>query len=181
MIQRRDRCESQHLHDMGNRTFWVFLSVVLLVGLAAGYRLSALPRLETYKLLNVAGLSYSFFGVLVLSELLAASASWKNVCVKFLAPAVLWFHALIPLGAFVGALVPAQLRKPSSAIVAKFFVGFFAYSLIPVLILEEVVVLPKLSFVKRDIESRWRWFGLFLLLTGVAVQLIAALLAICEQ
>ncbi len=166
---------------MSNPMFRVFFSVLLLLlGFALGYWLSALPRLETYKLLNVAGLSYSFLGVLVLSELLAASARWKDVCVKFLAPAVLWFYSVFPLGAWMGAAMrPLLMHKPSS--VARFFLVFFGYSLLPLSILNEVVVLPQLPFVKRDIETRWRWFGLFLLLNGVAFQLIAALLAIRGQ
>jgi hypothetical protein len=169
--------KGQHPHDMSNRTALVFFSVLLLLGLAAGYRLSALPRLETYKLLNVAGLSYSLLGVLVLSELLA-SARWKRTCVKFLAPAVLWLDSLIPLGAFAGAFVAQLTHKPSSEIVRKFFIGFFVYSLIPLSVLNETVVWPQLPFVKRDIEARWQMFGLYLLLSGVAFQLVAAILAI---
>jgi hypothetical protein len=87
---------------MTNRVFRIFFSVVLLLGLAAGYWLAALPGLQTNELLNLVGLSYNFLGVLVLSELLAVSATWKNICVKFLAPGVLWLHTLIPLGACVG-------------------------------------------------------------------------------
>jgi Na+/melibiose symporter-like transporter len=165
---------------MSNRRFLVLVSVLLLLGLAAGYRLSTLPRLETYKLLNVAGLSYSLLGMLVLSELLA-SATWKRICVKFLAPAVLWLHSLIPLGAFVGAFVAKLMHKPSWEIVCKFFIGFFTYSLIPLSVLNEFVVWPQLPSIKRDIEARWRLFGLFLLSSGVAVQLVAAILAVRGQ
>jgi hypothetical protein len=160
---------------VSNLAFWSFVSLVSLLGLVLGYRLSALPKLEGHKLLNVAGLSYDFLGVLVLSELLASSAKWKDICVKFLAPTVLWFHALIPFGAFVGGGFVAQVtHQPSSEIVGRFFMLFFAYSLIPVSVFQELVVLPKLPFVKRDVETRWRWFGFFLLLSGVGVQLIAA-------
>lgn len=159
--------------------FWIFVSAISLLGLALGYRLSALPRLETYKFLNVAGLSYDFLGVLVLSELLASTVRWKNVCVKFLAPLILWLHTLIPFGAFLGASLPGQLmHKPSSEIVAKFFLLFFGYSLIPLTVFDEFVVFPRLRFVKRDVETRWRWFGLLLLLSGVGLQLAAAVLAL---
>lgn len=98
---------------------------------------------------------------------------------KFLAPAVLWFNSVIPLGVFMGAGV--RMQKPSAGIIAKFSVGFFPYSLIPLALLNEFVVFPILPFVKRDVETRWRWFGLLLLLSGIAVQLIAALLAIGGQ
>jgi len=63
---------------MSNRAFWIFVSILLLFGSVTGFRLSGLPKVETYKLLNVAGLSYNFLGVLVLSELLATSPRWKD-------------------------------------------------------------------------------------------------------
>jgi len=164
---------------MSNRAFRIFLSILFLFGVAAGYRLSALAKLETHKLLNVAGLSYNFLGVLVLSELLATSSRWKDACVRFLAPGVLWFNSVIPLGAFLGSLVIARLmHKPSSGTVAQFSLTFFFNSLIPLSILNEFVVLPTLPFAKADIETRWRLFGFFLVLTGTGVQLIAGLLAI---
>jgi hypothetical protein len=164
---------------MRNRIFWAFQSIFVLLGLALGYRLSALPKLETYKLLNVWGLSYSFFAVVVLSEVLGASAKWKTICVKFLAPAVLWFCTLFPFGALAGALTSLLLAdKPNAESFAKFCLYFFGYSVIPLSILNDVVVLPKLPFLRQDIDTRWRWFGLFLLLSGVAFQLIAAIMAI---
>jgi hypothetical protein len=178
---------------MTNRVFRIFFSVVLLLGLAAGYWLAALPGLQTNELLNLVGLSYNFLGVLVLSELLAVSATWKNICVKFLAPGALWLHTLIPLGACVGAQLHEvrTLSRASGVVgaiqlmrispVAHFFFLFFGYSLLPLSVLNEFVVLPQLPFAKRDIESRWRWFGLFLLLSGIAFQLIAVLLAIRRQ
>jgi hypothetical protein len=164
---------------MSNRAFWSFVSLVLLLGFGLGYRLSGFPKLDALKLLNVAGLFYSFLGVLVLFEVLESSARWKAICVNLVAPAILWFHALIPFGAFVAADSIAQLtHQPSADIVGKFFIGFFAYSMIPVSIFQELVVLPKLPFVKRDVETRWQWFGFFLLLSGVVVQLVSAVLGL---
>jgi hypothetical protein len=178
---------------MSNRIFGIFFSVVLLLGLAAGYWLAALPGLRTNQLLNLVGLSYSFLGVVVLSELLAVSATWKNVCVKFLAPAVLWVHTLVPLGACVGAqLQEVRTLSRASGVVgaiqsmrisprADFFFLFFVYSLLPLSVLNEFIVFPRLPFAKTDVDSRWRLFGLFLLLSGMAFQIIAALQAICGR
>ena len=164
---------------MRKLAFRLFAALVLLLGIGVGYRLSAVPKLEVHKLLNVAGLAYNLFGVLVLSEVLESSAKWKAICVDFLAPAILWFHALIPFGAFIaGGLIAQLTHQPSAGIVGKFFIGFFAYSMIPVSVFQELVVLPKLPFIKRDLETRWRWFGFFLLFSGVVVQLVGAVLGL---
>lgn len=156
--------------------FWLFVSVVMLVGLGIGYRLSLLTKVESSALLTAGGLSYDFLGVLVLSEFIGAK--WKTICVEHVAPVVLWLHALIPLGALVGGYAALLMHKPTGEIVVKFFFGFFGYSLLPLSIFQELVVLPKLPFVKKDVENRWRWFGFFLLISGVALQLIAAILVL---
>src|SRR6266404_6056091 len=146
---------------MSNRVFVVFISFVLALGLAIGYHLSLLPRLETYKLLNVAGLCYDFLGIVVLSEITASSARWKKISVEWVAPVVLWLHTGIPLGVFIGGSLAAMLVHSSSgAAVSRFAAVFWAYSMIPLAVLNETVVFPQFAFL-RGLESRWRWFGLF--------------------
>jgi hypothetical protein len=163
---------------VSNRTFVVFISVVFALGLAAGFKLSEIPRLESHKLLNVIGLFYDFLGVMVFWEKLTSSSTWKRICVDVLAPRVLWFHTTLPLGTLVGALVAAvSVHGPSWSTVSKFAGVFWSYSIIPLLILDAKVAFPRLPAFKT-MESRWQWFGLFLLLSGIASQLIAALLGL---
>jgi hypothetical protein len=93
--------------------------------------------------------------------------------VELIAPAVLWFQTVFPLGALIGggsALIFGH--KPSATAVAKFGLLFWSYSIIPVFLLDEFVAFPRLA--SKKIESRWRWFGLLLLLSGVMLQLFAA-------
>jgi hypothetical protein len=85
-----------------------------LLGVAAGYQLSALPKLETHKLLNVAGLFYDFLGVAVLSEMVASSAKWKQISVDAIAPGILWLHTIFPFGTFLGGFLAALLLHSSS-------------------------------------------------------------------
>jgi len=47
-----------------------------------------------------------------------------------------------------------------------FALGFF----------NELVVFPKLPFFSRDIEARWKWMGLLLVLGGIVAQLVAAVI-----
>lgn len=158
---------------MSNRTFVAFSSIVILLGFMSGFKLSALTQLVPSKLINVVGLVYDLLGVVVLTEIASSSEKWKNISVRYIAPFVLWVHTLVPLGVFLGAI--AGFRHPSSRTLATFAVSFWGYSLIPLAILNETVVFPQFSRFK-SIESRWRYFGIFLLLSGVGMQLLAALL-----
>ena len=151
------------------------------MGCAVGYGLSRLPRIESDRLLNVAGLSYTLLGVLVLSEVLAGG-TWKNFCVKFLAPGVLWFHSIVSIGALLGSgLLARHMDRPSWSVTARWSFGFFLYSIFPLAFLDEMVVLPRLRFVKRDIQTRWQWLGFCLILTGVALELVGAILGFSRE
>jgi hypothetical protein len=158
-----------------DRIFWPVLSAMFVLGFVGGYRMSGLPGLDTHKLLNLAGLLYAFLGVLVLSEVLATER-WKSLSVKWLAPTILWLPSVIPLGAFFSGFAGETMKRPSSATVGTFSLAFLGYSMIPVSLFNEIVVFPQLQLIKRDVETRWRWLGFFLVLSGVGVQLIAAVI-----
>lgn len=158
---------------MKNRTFLPFIVALLLVGFATGYRLSKISRIDTSKLLNIVGLFYDLLAIVVLNEVLATNAKWKQLSADWMAPATLWAHTVIPLGAAVSALIVSFAHFPSSSIILGFAFGFFLYSIIPLAALEMAVVNPKFTIFKSA-ESRWRYFGLWLLLSGVALQLVAA-------
>lgn len=144
-------------------------------GFAIGYCISEIPKIDRAKVLNIVGLFYDLLGIVVLSEVFATNARWKKTSVEWIAPATLWAHTNIPLGAAVAASVVAFLHFPSAGIIFRFAFGFFVYSLIPLALLEITVVNPTLSIFK-GVGSRWRYFGLWLLLSGVTLQLIAAVL-----
>ncbi len=62
---------------------------------------------------------------------------------------------------------------PSSGVVAEFLASFFVPSL-PVLgVMEATVFVPKFSWF-QNLETRYRMFGLILLVTGICIQLVAA-------
>ncbi len=68
------------------------------------------------------------------------------------------------------------MHKSSSSIVLLFSLSFLGCSALANSIFLEMVVSPRLPFLGKDIETRWRWLGLFLVLGGVGTQLIAAVL-----
>src|SRR5579864_8650303 len=163
---------------MSNRTFIIFVLLIAVVGGITGYRLAAVPNLQTYKLLNIVGLLYDLLGVFVLSELLGSSTKWRSISVHTIAPAVLWLHTIFPLGALIGAgFTGIVAHRPSWSVVAKFGLAFWAYSIIPLTLLDMTVVFPPFKAL-QGLESRWRRFGLFLLASGVGLQLVAAILGL---
>jgi hypothetical protein len=126
---------------MNNRRFVVFIAGIVGLGITPGCRLASLPRLETYKLLNVAGLFYDLLAVLVLSEIVASSARWKRISVEKIAPGVLWFHTVFPLGVSLGGLLAAVLLHSSAwAAVSRLASTFWAYSLLPLSVLDTTVL-----------------------------------------
>ncbi|WP_169746925.1 hypothetical protein [Edaphobacter aggregans] len=103
-----------------------------------------------------------------------ATDGWKDFCVRKLAPSIVWGHTAIPVGAILGGVIAAIMHKPSSLAVGLFSFAFWGYSLLALLPFEKIVAFPQ--FVKRDVETRWRWLGFFLVLGGVGAQLVAAVM-----
>jgi hypothetical protein len=158
---------------MSNRAWKVTLALTVALGIYIGYRLAAIPNLQPYKLLNIIGLLYNLLAVFVLSEVLIGSPNWKRISVERIAPVLLWAHITVPIGAAIGAgLARLEGRGPSASITAGFAFAAFGYMSFVGWALAQTVVLPRLF--KRDIEARWRYFGLVLLSSGMLFQLISA-------
>jgi len=151
-----------------------FKPALILLGALAGFRLSLIPALHPYKLLNVAGLLYTLLGVVVLSEIVATATWWKTLCVQVISPAIRWIHYLVPIGAMLGGATAAVLRKPSGMSVLVFWFGFWGASTLVLYLFEHIVVFPKPPF-GQDVDSRWRWLGFFLVMCGVCCQLLAGI------
>jgi hypothetical protein len=81
------------------------------------------------------------------------------------------FQTVLPFGIFTGAMI-----APSTAVsaeVAHFSLSFWAYSLLPLALIEARVFFPRLHQF-QNVEVRSRMFGVVLVPTGISVQLIAA-------
>ena len=154
-----------------NLLFVVFIVVLGLSGALLGHTLARYPKLETFKLLNIVGLTYDLLGILVLSEAVAQSERLKAFMVDWVAGFLLWTQSVVPLGALVGAWLGSSL--PSSGITTHFFASFFAYSILVLALIDSTVFFPRFKRL-QDLSLRARTFGLILLITGVVIQLVAA-------
>lgn len=155
-----------------NLVFYCFVAGLSVIGCFLGYTLAGYQKLVPYKLLNIIGILYGLLGIVVLAEFVTKSDALKSFMVHWVAGLLLWAHSIIPLGALVGAGIAHAL--PSATVVAKFFASFFAYSLLILGFLDFAVFNPKFKPF-TVLATRTQVFGLILLLSGMVVQLIAAL------
>jgi len=151
--------------------FIVFLAALFALGLHIGREVASLPRLESFKLLNILGLTLDLLGLLILSEYVVTSERLKAFVVGWVAGLVLWSLTVLPIGAWLGAATFTQ--GASSAKASEFFLNLFAYVMLPLAVLDAAVANP-IQPMSRDRTARVRRFGLLLLLAGTVVQLLAA-------
>lgn len=154
-----------------NPVFVVFIAALGVTGVFLGQALAAHSKLETFKLLNIVGLTYDLLGIVVLAEVVAQSKRLKAFMVKWVAGFLLWAQSVVPFGAFFGAWVANA--SPSSSVATGFFASFWAYSILILAVIDSTVFFPRLQRL-QDLSLRARTFGLLLLLTGVVIQIVAA-------
>ncbi len=157
---------------MSNRIFLLFIGLLLLLGIYLGWFLANLPSFSVPAILNVVGIGYSILAVVVLYETVTVDEKLKKVTVTYIAPVLLWAQMVVPLGVTASWLLIRKLHHGNE--ISAFGFLFFAYSMLPLLFLDATVVFPRIAKLK-SLDGRHRRFGLFLLLSGLGMQLIAGL------
>lgn len=157
---------------MSNRVFLGFIALLLLLGIYLGWLLANRPSFSIPALLNVAGIGYSIFAIIVLYETVAQDENLKAVIVSYVAPFLLWAQTVVPLGVTASWFLIRNLHHGNE--VAAFGFSLFAYSILPLSFVDATVTFPRIARFK-PLDGRYRRFGLFLLLSGLVMQLIAGL------
>jgi len=157
---------------MSNRVFPVFIALLLLLGIYLGWFLANRPSFSIPALLNVAGIVYSILAVILLYETVAQDEKLKVVIVSYVAPFLLWAQTVVPLGIAASWFLIRNLHHGNE--VSAFGFSFFAYSILPLSFVDATVTFPRIAK-RRPLDGRYRRFGLFLLLSGLGMQLVAGL------
>lgn len=157
----------------------VIFVVIILASAAAGVVLSVwLSKLQTIplaKILNLAGIAYGLLGVLVLSEAIVRGQAVRRFMVQWTGSALLWAHTGLALGALVGAGIEYNAGRPSAHAAMKFASGLFCLVLWVGGFVDMTVTNP-LSIRHGEISGRHQRLGLVVLVTGLALQLAAAVM-----
>jgi hypothetical protein len=86
----------------------------------------------------------------------------------------------VPIGFAIGAwLGHTFLDAPTGESVARFLFSVFMYSILPLGLFDATVVFPRIPAFHTN-ETRRRIFGLFLVTTGVLLQLVASILDLVQ-
>jgi hypothetical protein len=163
------------LQMMNNKQFSIYIVALLILGIFLGYVLSQRPSFSASGILNVVGISYSITAVLVLYESVTKNSLFRTLTVNILSPLILWLHTVVPLGVALSWILTRGTLH--GGVVSRFGLSFFAYSILPLSFLDSTVVFPRINGL-REIDGRYRRFGLFLLLSGLGMQLIAAVMSL---
>ena len=143
-------------------------------GVLLFYALSSITRIESFKLFNVIGLFFDIIGVLLLSKLVTDhSEKHRNIfdyCYFFFIGLI--HH--VPLGIIIGSVLLFWLDLPSSNIVTGFGGVILLYVAAPLYIIDYSGEIFELKFYKCT-NSRIIFMGWYLLLSGLALQMVGAL------
>ncbi|MGB0503176.1 MAG: hypothetical protein ACPGGD_03940 [Thalassolituus sp.] len=160
---------------MSNRWFSVLFLGFIALGMFFGVRLSAVEELETFKVLNVIGLSYDILGLLILSEILSESEGYQRFVADIFSGLLMWAHMGVPIGLLLSGIGLTYISGyPSSEITMGIGVGIMMWMIIPSFLIEDVVFRAKVKKFQTP-QSRSRFLGGFLLFSGILVQLFAAI------
>ncbi len=160
---------------MSNRVSPFFIVLLVLLGIYIGWLLAIRPSFSVPAVLNVVGIGYSILAVIVLYEAIAENEKFKRVIVSFVAPFLLWAQTVVPLGVTASWFLTRKLHHGNE--ISAFGFSFFIYSILPLLFLDATVTFPRVAKL-TPIDGRHRRFGLFLLLSGLGMQLIAGLIGL---
>lgn len=139
------------------------------------YLIASIENVETFKILNVFGLALDLFGVILLSNLVLNKSKSNGKLFDYI---YAFFYAgtlNIPLGMVLGAGALFLLDLPSSTLLVSVASGVLAYVGAPLFVFDYFAEIVKLKFYET-VTTRMVFMGWYLLLAGLAMQLVAAIL-----
>jgi hypothetical protein len=144
--------------------------------------LSSLPKIELFKLFNVAGLAFDILGVLLLSKLIVKSAETHIVLLDYFYDFIFVAVFCVPIGVISGemlfalsdGMLFALIDLPSSRTVV-ISAGLILTIIAPLLIAEFSGVIFELNFYK-SVRSRIIFIGWYLLFAGLLLQMTGAIM-----
>lgn len=180
------------------------LWTILLFSVFGGFYLSKLVNLQTFKLLNIIGISYDILGAIILSSMISKSKNWQKFIVKYFSVVVVNINMFLLIGMPLGAVWALTLHDTALLLIgmpldavwdiilrdttlslnfddfpsAKTVLGFSAPILFPALFLNffiEDTVIRGVIPKLSTLKNRSRFLGGTLIIIGFILQFAAAL------
>ena len=148
--------------------------VLISFGVYLAFLIGGLPKLEIYKLLNITGLLFNIFGVLILSDFIFEKSERFSGLFDYIFAFSMLALILIPMGIFLGLTIGAFFNLPSSKSLSAFAGGIMLYVGVPLYATDILGDSLKLNFY-RSIKFRTKFLGWYFIISGFIFQFIAAL------
>lgn len=149
-------------------------AIYLAFGWWIGSKLIAIPSFQTFKVLNVIGLTYDLFGVCVLSRFITSNEKYRSMVSG---PVAEQFGGLVVF-AGLGFILCGQFgpEGPSKARLEEYSIFAFMYFIVPTFMYVGHLVVGIERKPPWSEDTRSKLFGGFFLLGGILIQLYAAVL-----
>lgn len=145
------------------------------LGIWAGVATSSLVSVQAFKLLNIAGLSFDLFGVLLLTYVVATSERFKEFVVEWGGVVGVAITGFFLIGFYVGLFFGSVwLGGEDHGLFSDLFPVLMA-GMASAFFLEDTVMIPKLAFLRNN-ETRLKFLGGYFILAGIIIQIHAAFL-----
>jgi len=143
-------------------------------GLYLAYLLGSLPKFEVSKLINVTGLVFDIFGVLILSNLVFEKSDRFTYLFDYLFAFSMSALMVIPLGIFFGQMMVLFTKLPSIKATTTFAGSVMLYVGMPLYATDSLGDALKLNFYK-SIKFRTKFLGWYFLISGFIFQFVAGI------
>ena len=153
----------------------------VVIGLFIGIELAKLGNIQSFKVLNITGLIFDIFGVLILTYIVASSEKIKNFISSWGAAISISIVAFIPIGIFTGTIFGIYVLglKTNINIFTNFGPVIF-FCMGSIFFLEDLIFNVKLKYFNTQ-EKRIKALGGYFLLSGLGIQLFASFLDLLDK
>ena len=152
----------------------------IVIGLFIGIELAKLGDIQSFKILNITGLIFDIFGVLILTYIVASSEKVKSFICSWGAAISISIVAFIPIGIFTGVTFGVYVLGLQTNI--NVFINYgpvIFFCMGSIFFLEDLIFNVKLTYFDTQ-EKRIKSLGGYFLLSGLGIQLFASILDLLE-
>ena len=145
------------------------------LGISLTFIIGGLPEIEIFKLVNIAGLLFDIFGVLILADFIFERSERFSYVFDFIFAFSMMALMLIPMGIILGQIIGIFFDLPSTKSVTSFAAGMMLYVGIPLYAMDSLGDAFNLGFYKR-IKFRTKFLGWYFIISGFILQFMAAII-----
>jgi hypothetical protein len=152
---------------------------LLLCSPAIGLILADIPSLRLFKLFNFIGVTWSIFGVMMLSYFVNTSEVFQLVVIRLSSLLFMWVLFMVPMGLCTGGIFGLVLHYPSAKIAATAGLYLLVPGALSAVMFSDIVRSPTFKFAKTP-PQRIGAMGAYFIIVGLFSQWIGSLFELMD-